>query len=257
MIALIAIVRETFLRLRRDKIFAPAIIAGLSLLGLSGLASYWGIEEFFKILYDLGTTAFQLTGATVAIFWGNKIISDSRQEGSLEVQLASPVSRSTWIIGKFLGLSLALILVALIFILGWEGIYLGYHMGLMPSHDLIIFAYLTLSWLVMGAISILFASFANAGVAMFCSAWMFLTGLISAPIAQALAPETPESTKKIVEILASLWNLHLFNLSTLITQGEPLDQLLLASRLGYGLLLIGFCVSLSCLIFQNRDLIAS
>jgi len=254
---LIAIVRETFLRLRRDKIFSPAIIVGLSLLGLSGLASYWGIEEFFKILYDLGTAAFQLTGSTVAIFWGTKLISDSRQEGSLEVQLASPVSRSVWIVGKFLGLSSALIVLALIFLLGWQGIFWSYGIGWLSSKDFLIFAFLTLSWIVIGGFSILFASFTSPGIALFCSGWSFLTGLISAPIAQALAPDTPLYTRRIVETLASFWNLHLFNLSSMYSRTEALSELYLLSRFSYGLLLIALSLSLACLIFQNRDLIAS
>ncbi len=255
--ALIAITKETFLRLRRDKIFSPAILVGLSLLGLSGLASYWGIEEFFKILYDLGTASFQLTGSTVAIFWGTKLIADSRQEGSLEVQLASPVSRSVWLLGKFFGLSLALTVLALIFLIGWQGVFWSYGIGWLSARDLLIFALLTMSWFVMGATSILFASFTSQGVALFCSGWSFLTGLVSAPIAQALAPETPAATRKLVETLASFWNLHLFNLSSLYTHSEPLSDLFLLTRFSYGFLLIALSVSLACLLFQNRDLIAS
>ena len=66
------VISETFLRLRRDRIFLPALILGSALLILSGLASYCCRinQKSFKILYDLGTTAFHLTGAMVAIFGG-------------------------------------------------------------------------------------------------------------------------------------------------------------------------------------------
>ena len=60
--ALVAVSMETFLRLRRDKIFVPAALVGCGLLLMSGLASYWGVEEFFKILYDLGSFAWLMTG---------------------------------------------------------------------------------------------------------------------------------------------------------------------------------------------------
>lgn len=253
-----AVASETFLRLRRDKVFVPALLIGVGLLGLTGLASYWGVEEFFKILYDLGTAAYLFTGATVAIFWGNKIVSDSKQEGSLEVQLASPIGRSTWLIGKFLGLFAALLLLAIGFLIAWQGIYLGYGMGWINPYDLWMFALLTMVWFILAALSIFFASLATQAVALFCSIWVFVCGLISGPILQALSPETPESTKKVVGLIAGIWNLHLFNISQSLSQYHkpelPFD---LGLRFGYGALLCAFFLAAACLAFQKRDIIAS
>ena len=253
-----AVASETFLRLRRDKVFVPALLIGIGLLGLTGLASFWGVEEFFKILYDLGTAAYLFTGATVAIFWGNKIVSDSKQEGSLEVQLASPIGRSTWLIGKFLGLFGALILLAIGFLIAWQGIYLGYGMGWINHYDLWMFALLTVVWFVLAALSIFFATLATQAVALFCSIWMFVCGLISGPILQALSPETPESTKKVVGLIAGIWNLHLFNISQSISQYHrpelPFD---IGLRFGYGALLCAFFLTAACFAFQKRDIIAS
>ncbi len=253
--ALLPVAQETFLRLRRDRMFLPAAMVGLGLLALSGLASYWGVEEFLKILYDLGTTAFLFTGATVAIFWGNKIITDSRQEGSLEVQLASPISRSTWLLGKFFGLTAGLVTLAIVLLIGWQGIYASYGMGWIPKNDIIIFAVLGISWIIMGAVAILFASLASAAIALFCTIWMFVIGLMSAPIMQALAPDTPAGTRRAVEILAGLWNLHSFNLGSYGGKTEFLGQFELLSRCTYGFALIGVFLSLACFFFQRRDII--
>src|SRR5690606_34381136 len=103
---------ETFVLLRRDKIFVPALVISLLISVLANLASDWSVEDFEKILFDIGFFGFQMTGSLVAIFWGAKIISDSRQEGSLEVQLAAPISRGSWIIGKYAGLCLCLVVLA-------------------------------------------------------------------------------------------------------------------------------------------------
>ncbi len=254
---LIAVTAETFIRLRRDKIFLPALMIGAGLLGLSGVASYWGVEEFFKILYDLGTAAYFFTGAAVAIFWGNKVVSDSRVEGSLEVQLASPISRSTWLLGKFLGLAAALILLALGFLVAWQGIYFSYGLSWMKLFDLQLFGMLTIAWLILAALSIMFASFASQSVALFCTIWMFICGMISAPVMQTLSPETPESTRQIVSIIAGLWNLNTFNISQSVSKYHipelPED---IAYRIGFGFVLGGFFLSMACLSFQRRDIIA-
>lgn len=254
--ALNSITWETFLRLRRDKIFLPAALIGLGLLAFSGLASYWGVEEFFKILYDLGSASYLFTGATVAIFWGNKIIADSKQEGSLEVQLASPVNRSVWLTGKFLGLSMSLLVLASIFIVAWQTIYWSYGMGWIPLKDFLLFAVLTVSWIVMGAVSIFFSSLAQGAIALFCSIWVFVVGLLSAPIMQALSPDTPPATRKAVELLAGLWNLHSFNLSAYASTPNFVGLFDILGRLGYGALLVGLMLSLSCFFFQRRDIVA-
>lgn len=252
-----AVASETFLRLRRDKIFLPALLIGVGLLGLTGLASFWGVEEFFKILYDLGTAAYLFTGASVAIFWGNKIVSDSRAEGSLEVQLASPIGRSVWLIGKFLGLSAALLLLGLGFLIAWQGIYFSYGMSWMQTFDLQLFAVLTLTWLILAALSIMFASFATQSVALFCTIWMFVCGMISAPIMQTLSPETPAGTRRIVSAIAGLWNLNAFNISQSVSKYHiPVAPADIGYRVAFGFLLCGFFLSVACLTFQRKDIIA-
>lgn len=254
---IIAVAFETFLRLRRDKIFLPALLIGVGLLGLTGLASFWGVEEFFKILYDLGTTAYLFTGAAVAIFWGNKIVSDSKTEGSLEVQLASPIGRSTWLIGKFLGLSAALLLLGVCFLIAWQAIYFSYGMTWMNPFDLQLFAVLTISWLFLAALSMMFATFATQAVALFCTLWVFVCGLISAPILQTLSPETPETTRKVVEVIAGVWNINMFNISQSVSKYHiPVAPDDIGMRVAYGFLLIGFFLAMACLAFQRKDIIA-
>ena len=145
--------------------------------------------------------------------------------------------------------------LAFILIGGWQGIYAAYGMGWIPRTDVVIFLYLSLSWIIMGAVSILFASLASGAIALFCTIWMFVIGLMSAPIMQALAPDTPSGTRRAVELLAGLWNLHSFNLGTYGGKSEFIGQFELLSRGTYGLALIGVFLSLACFFFQRRDII--
>lgn len=251
---IITVIFETFLRLRRDRIFLPALVVGIALLLLSGLASFWGVEEFYKILYDLGTTAFHLTGALVAIFWGTKLISDSRQEGSLEIQLASPIGRTQWLLGKYLGLTLTLVLLAIMFMLGWQLVYTGYGMGFMGWDAVGIFSILTLSWLTMGAVAILFASMSSYAVALFSSVWLLICGLLTAPIMQSISPETPQEVKTVVTYLAGFWNLHYFNLYEFGVSRDFISSTEVIKRVSYGVALIAGFLSLASLSFRNKDL---
>jgi ABC-type transport system involved in multi-copper enzyme maturation permease subunit len=249
-----AVTQETYLRLRRDRIFMPAAMVGAGLILLSGLASYWSVEDFYKILFDLGTTVFHLVGVIVAIFWSIKLIHDTKQEGSVEVQLAAPIRRSEWILGKFLGLSLALTLLATTFLLSWQIIFWGYGLGWIGVRSVTVFGILGLSWLVMAASSILMATMASHAVALFAAIWLFISGLISAPILQSLSPDTPAWLQGVIAWAAGLWDLQFFNLHEIGSGRLEVSWSLVQPRLIYGAALLGTLLSLSCVVFNRRDL---
>ncbi|MFW7381648.1 MAG: ABC transporter permease [Oligoflexus sp.] len=252
--SIIPVIRETFLRLRRDRIFLPAAVVGIGMLFLSGLASYWGIEEFYKILYDLGTTAFHLTGVVVAIFWGIKLINDSKQEGSVEVQLAAPIRRTEWILGKFFGLSSALVLLGLIFLIGWQMIYWFYGMGMMGWQSVGIFASLSCSWLVMAAAAILMATLSTQAVALFVSFWLLVCGLIAQPILQSLAPDTPALIRAGITGFTAIWDLQYFNLAEYGPEKAALNLSQVLDRAAYALALVAGMLALASLSFTRKDI---
>ena len=113
--------------------------------------------------------------------------------------------------GKYLGLALTLALLAIAFMLGWQVIYTGYGMGFMGWKAVGIFSILSLSWLTMGAVSILFAGLSSYAVA------LFFVGMVShlRPIISTYhAIDVPEAEmiRQIVSLFAGVWNLHYFNL---------------------------------------------
>ncbi len=251
-----AVTRETLLLLRRDKIFLPAIIIGSIISAIAVLASDWGIEEFAKILFDIGAAGYHLTGVAVAMVWGTKAVTDSRAEGSLEVQLASPVSRPVWLVGKFLGLTLSLLLLGIILLATLQGLMLWKNFGWMGDKHFVVFGLLTINWLVVAALAIFFSSFAGANVALFCTLCLWLAGLVTSAVTRSISPHTPEYMRWIVEKTALVWDLQRFNMSYIGDYDmvvPTMDQLWW--RLAYGAALVIFGLSAGCAIFKRRDLV--
>ncbi len=248
---------ETMLRLRRDKILAPAIVISILIILLASVTGHWAIEEFTKVLFDIGTAGFQFAGSMVAIFWGTKCISDAKREGSLEVQLSSPISRQQWIVGKFFGLMFTLLLVGLIIMLNFQLVLIYWDLGLLSINQLAIFGYIFLSWLVLGSLAIWLATITSNAIAIFSSMFLWFLGLVSNPIANTLNPDTPESTRWLIETFARLWDLQQFNLSAFAVNPNsfPTQQELINLAI-YGVCLICVMISGGSLAFQNRDIIA-
>lgn len=247
------IASETFILLRRDKIFVPALVISLFISAMANLASDWSVEDFTKILFDIGFFGFQMTGSLVAIFWGAKIISDSRQEGSLEVQLAAPISRGNWIIGKYFGLCLCLLVLAAILLVIWQALMLLNDFGLMHPYHLTVYGFIVISWMVQGALAILMASFMGQAIAMFSTLCLWLVGMASALVANTISPDSSPMTKSIASGIARFWDFQQFNLVDYVQTKAWLGQDELLYRGLYALILVAIQLSLSVTIFSRRD----
>jgi len=247
---------DSFVLLRRDKIFLPAVIGGFFVAAIANLASDWTLEEYSKVLFDIGAFGFHFIGSIVAIFWGTKAVADARSEGALELQIATPISRSVCLIGKFLGLVMNLTLLAVILMVCWQILMRLNSFGWINGDQFMVFVYLYLSWCVTAATSIFFASFCGHATALFSSFSAWFVGLSTAQVAISLAPETPMITRKIVESFAWFWDFQRFNIiKHLVLESSKLEQINLAWNALYGVLLIAVLMTSACLIFRKRDLI--
>lgn len=248
------VTREGMLLLRRDKIFLPAIVMGAVILIAAALASDWSVEDFHKILFDIGAFGFRVTGGLVAILWGTKLITDSRADGSLEVKLAAPVRRATWLLGRYLGLLATLLTLAVFLIALWQGLMVLNNYGLMTRAHRLMFAFLGIEWAVVAAMAVCFATFTRNAVALFATMCLWIAGLMIPTLAIAVSPETPASTRMVVDTMSVMWNLSQFNLVESAISGIPPAASILWGLAAYGLARVVFFLTAGAIIFSRRDL---
>ncbi len=250
---LLVVSGEAFTLLKRDRVFLPALAFGVAVVFLANLASDWSVAEFYKILFDIGYFGFQMVGLAGAVFWGIKSISDSRHQGALEVQLAAPVGRTTWLVGKYLGLALALVLLWLLLLAIWWAVMYANAFGHMTGPQIATFVFMLIGWLVVAAVATLFASCTGQAVAMFATVAAILVGLASSLVASTLSRESSAASRSLVQGVARIWDLQQFNLVNRATEGSFPEAAELMNRAAYGGLLILLLISLACLVFARRD----
>lgn len=247
------VVVETFLLLRRDKIFYPTVLALLAISILAQIVSEWGIEEFDKILFDLGLLGFHLFGNFIALFWGVKIIQDSASMGTVEVQLAAPISRFAWINGKYVGLCCCLLVIGAIITGLWQVMMLLNGLGIMSSSQLLVFLLQELGWMVVASIALFFASFSGFAVAIFSALGVFILGLSLKMVSMSLPVDSSLVIKELIGYLAHFFDLQRFNLT--FTDLNLLPAATIFYIFAYGFGLIGIFIVLANMIFYKRDLI--
>lgn len=253
--ALLLVALENFRLLRRDRIFVPVIFACSLITILANLVSGWSIEDFHKILIDLGFFGFHITGSAIAVFWAVKTLADARESGALEVQLAAPIGRSNWLIGRYLGLSAVLLLLAGFVLTFWQGFMLLNDFGWMQPRELVAFSFLPLTWLVLAALGFMLATFCSQGVAFFATGSLWIAGQTTSLVAAALPSQSDEITRRIVNSLARFWDLQQLNLVDFATGMAVVGQEELLLRGAYGLGLIAIFLTIGALVFHSRDAI--
>lgn len=103
------IARNTFKEAIRDKILLAIIAFSLLFLLSTILFGSISLGEDIKVIKDLGLAGIYIFSLIITIFLGTSLIYKEIEKRTLYIVLSKPVSRTQFIVGKFLGLWLSTI----------------------------------------------------------------------------------------------------------------------------------------------------
>ena len=111
---LLAISKNTFIETLRQPIYAVIIVFSLLLMLLAPAVSMYTLDEDIMLLRELGLSTLFLAGLFIAVFASTGAITEEIESGTITTVLSKPISRPTFVIGKFLGISMAVALAHLL-----------------------------------------------------------------------------------------------------------------------------------------------
>ena len=155
-----AIALNTFKEAVRNKIFYLLIAFGVFFAMSSKLISLLTIGNETKVLKDVGLASIHFFSVLIAIFTGINLVYKEIEKKTIYNILSKPISRSSFIIGKFFGLAFTL-LVALVSMAVIFFFFLFISTGELDTRVLIFFFLLYMELLIITAISLLFSSFST------------------------------------------------------------------------------------------------
>ncbi len=120
-----ALAWTTFQELLRERFFVVGIIVALLLVVMSYLLGNISIDEASAILFNLGVFAIEIVTVSLGIFAGARLVSREIELRTCQIILTRPLSRTHFLLGKWFGLLLFILLIllslsVLIFLLGGE-----------------------------------------------------------------------------------------------------------------------------------------
>jgi len=250
---LLVIGLNTFRENLRDKILYNLLVFAVLLIGVSILLADLSIMEHQKIVTDMGLASINLVGVIIAIFVGIGLVSKEIERRTVYTIMARPISRTQFLLGKYLGLVLTLfvnvVVMVAVFLLTLQVYHAPVHGALFQAIQLMF-----VEMLLVTALALFFSTFSSSTLSAILALGLYVVGHLTADL-QGLAESSRSDMLK--GVMTSLYylcpNLELLNIKGQAAMGQvvPLSYQVLASA--YGLLYTALVLTGACLVFQRRD----
>jgi len=160
------------------KIQVNLLLFGLALVAASFLASSLTIGEQHRIIADFGLSAMSFVTVLLAAFLSAALISGDMERRVLYPVVAKPVSRATYLLGRYLGLAAALVLnvLAMAVLLGALLVLDARSAAPLDGMLAAAVALLCAKALVVAAVGVLFSSFTTTTLAAIFTLAMAIAG---------------------------------------------------------------------------------
>lgn len=248
----ISIALNTFRENLRDKLLYNLLIFALLMIGSSLILMRLTLGEFHRLILDIGLGSINFFGVLIAIFVGIGLVSKEIEKKTIYTIVSKPVARYQFILGKYLGLSLTLLINTAIMACG---LLVVLYVQEVPIHAVLFKALglIVVEFMVITAVALLFSTFSSATFSAIFTLALYVIGHLT-PDLKAFGEKMGGLGKTILEGMYYLLpNLDRFNLKGHVTHQLDVSagDLLVISV--YGMAYTAFLLTLASVIFQRRD----
>jgi len=250
------IARNAFREALRDRVLYNLVLFVLLLTAGAILLGELSAAQESKIIVDLGLSASLLFGAFISIFVGVGLVYKEIERRTVYAIFSKPVGRGEFLVGKYLGLCLTLLVnvavmglgvsLALIYVKGgWDPLALS----IWPALFLI---YMEL--MILTAVALLFSSFSSPALSALLTFFVFIIGHFSADLKTFAASLGTASARVFFGALYYILpNLANYSFIKPAAHGVVPDAQTLLASLAYAVAYITVLLAAATLIFSRRN----
>jgi ABC-type transport system involved in multi-copper enzyme maturation permease subunit len=261
-----AIAINVFKESVRDKVLYNLVFFAVLLISASYLIGQLTAGQDIKIIKDLGLAATSVFGLFIAVFIGIGLVSKEVEKRSIYSLLTKPIGRKDFIIGKYLGLVLTLLVnvgvmtVALYAVLG----YMAWMAGgwwlpawERPAVDPVLLkaiALIFLQLMIVTAIALFFSTFSTPMLSASLTFGLYVVGHFNADLKNF---ENVIDSRPAVYTARTLYyllpNLAPLDVKDQVVHGVPVSWPYMTLNTGYAILYVTALVLGAVFIFSRRD----
>jgi Cu-processing system permease protein len=253
---ILAIAGNAFREAVRDRVLYNLVLFVLLLTAAAIFIGELSGGQERKIIVDLGLSAMLLFGVFIAIFVGIGLVYKEIERRTVYAIFSKPVGRGEFIVGKYLGLCLTLLVNVVLMGAGISVALLSVSRELDPLAlsiwPAILLIYCEL--MILTAVSLLFSSFSSPALSALLTFFIFIIGHFSSDL-KGLATSLGGTTARIffTGTYYLLPNLANYSFVTPAAHGHVPAAAYLVGSIAYALLYVSVILAATILIFRRRN----
>jgi len=258
----VAVFRESV----RDRVFYNLLFFAVLLVGASILIGQLTAGQDVKIIKDLGLAATSLFGLFIAIFVGINLVSKEVDRRSVYPLFAKPIRRSEFIVGKYAGLLLTLLvnmavmavaLYAVLFFLSRGVPDTIQHAWDAPALDPALLKAIALIYLnlaLVTAVAVFFSTYSSPMLSAIFTLGVYLVGQFNADLKHFdVIVDSPAAVAIARACYYVLPDFAKFDVKLAVVHGIPVSGAYILASAGYAAAYVAALLFGAIVIFSRRD----
>jgi ABC-type transport system involved in multi-copper enzyme maturation permease subunit len=248
------VARNAFREAVRDKVLYNLVIFVLLITVAAIILGDLTDGQEARTTVNLGLSAMLIFGAFISIFVGVGLVSKEIEKRTVYSIFAKPIARSTFLVGKYLGLCLTIFVNVLLMGIGvtLALAYVGGTNLIVPSWSAILSIFLELT--ILTAVAITFSSFSSPALSALLTFFVFIIGHLSSSLLEFANNLGGNLTKRFFEVLYyGLPNFSHFSFITNAANGQVPDLFYFLTAIIYAKIYIIMLLIISSLVFSRRN----
>jgi ABC-type transport system involved in multi-copper enzyme maturation permease subunit len=253
--------------IRNRSIYGISIFA-LLLLGANLLISNMIMREVGKVAVDMALSTVSFAGLLLVLFVGINLMAKDLDKRTIYMVLSRPISRPQYIIGKFFGMVI-LLLVTLLFLSIFAIISIQLVKMSAPaffprfswSMVFLALSFIALSLILLTSLTFLFASFASTSfITLVLTVISYIIGQSLSDVkalienSQIVGIEISKVTIKLVQVAYYVFpNLSLFDIKMQAAHNLSIPASYIFWIVSYGLVYTCLVITLAALVFRKKE----
>jgi len=253
----IAIARNTFREAVRDRVLYNLVAFAVIMIGSALLFGQISLGIHKVIVINIGLSSISIFGLLIAIFIGIGSVHKEIDKRSLYAVLSKPIRRWQFVLGKFAGLNLTLLVNTAVMAGGlWAVLY--YLMREFQAQDVSIWAaiyFIILELTLVSALCLFFSCFTTPVLAAIFTFLLYFVGSFSPDLKVfAEMSQAPLTRYLITGLYYLLPNFSNFRISAWVADGNPVARAMIVSNTIYAICYCSFLLVGSVFLFSRKDL---
>jgi ABC-type transport system involved in multi-copper enzyme maturation permease subunit len=248
-----AIALNTFREAIRNRVLYLLLVFAVLMISFAQILSLLTVGSEEKIIKDFGLASIDVFGVLTAVFVGIGLVSREIERRTVYTLLAKPIHRFEFILGKYAGLVLTLLVNTAVMTL-WFFLVLAAK-GMLDARLVVAVLLLFFQFLLITAIAVLFSCLSSPILSGVLTLALYVIGHLLWSFELLEARLTSPAARAVCRALYYLLpNLGNFDVKGEVVHGLPVDAGLVGFAALY-LVVYGSAVLLgACAIFQGKEL---